>query len=129
MKIIFKYDDGTELATTAENLIINQGTSGPHKDPTAIIGSKIGNSVVPLLPFPGFFFTPEGMQAHDAQVSNAMLETIKKAEKAAAEDAAKAAAAAEAAKKPAASAPQQVLPPATADEKTYHGGSSDPMGD
>lgn len=65
MKITFQFDDGTEVATKAENLVISQTTAG--ETPVVVIGYRTAGGLVPALTFPGHYFSAEALKQHDAK--------------------------------------------------------------
>ncbi len=70
MKVIFKLDSGTEIATGPENIII----SGATDKPVVSVGYKMdGVNTVPVLHFAGHYFNPTEMEKHDRAVAEAAL--------------------------------------------------------
>jgi hypothetical protein len=65
MKIVLQFDDGTKVATKAENLVISQTAAG--ETPVVVIGYRTAGSVVPTLTFPGHYFSVETLKQRDAK--------------------------------------------------------------
>lgn len=77
MKVTFVFDDGTEVTTKPENLVINNTKAGDT--PVVVVGYKTGQQLVPALTFIGHYFSVDALKEHNALQVKATLEAVTRA--------------------------------------------------
>ena len=67
MKVTFTFDDGTEVTTKPENLVIDNAVGTPT--PIVAVAYRSNGYLLPVLTFPGTFFNPPALKAHNEKVA------------------------------------------------------------